>query len=102
MEHLPPVGWADVATKTDLEHLQTVMDARFEALESRLDSRFDARFAAVDSRFDAMAARFDTKIADLRTDMANQFRGSQRWQLAALVCMTTIITAVLGTLITVT
>ena len=49
-----------------------------------------------------MEAMFDTKIADLRTEMADQFRNAQRWQLTALVCVTTIITAVLGTLITVT
>ena len=28
MEHLPPVGWADVATKADLDHLGQVMDLR--------------------------------------------------------------------------
>jgi predicted nuclease with TOPRIM domain len=28
MEHLPPVGWADVATKQDLEHLGQVFDLR--------------------------------------------------------------------------
>ena len=29
MELLTPVGWADVATKQDLTHLETVMDMRF-------------------------------------------------------------------------
>ena len=38
MEHLPPVGWADVATKQDLEHLRTVMEVRFGAAEARMEA----------------------------------------------------------------
>lgn len=36
MELLPPVGWADVATKHDVLALETRMDARFDALETRM------------------------------------------------------------------
>ena len=50
MEHLPPVGWGDVATKQDLDALEKRMDLRFAATEQNLDElekRIDLRFAAV-------------------------------------------------------
>jgi hypothetical protein len=31
MEHLPPVGWGDVATKRDLDHLKQELLATFRA-----------------------------------------------------------------------
>jgi hypothetical protein len=40
MELLPPVGWADVATKSDLAALETRVDSRFETLEARMDKGF--------------------------------------------------------------
>ena len=36
MAHLPPVGWADVATKHDVVALETRIDDRLAILESRI------------------------------------------------------------------
>jgi hypothetical protein len=54
MELLPPVGWADVATKHDLA-----------ALEARIDSRFgqiDAHLGQVEDRFDRLEERLELKF----------------------------------------
>ena len=39
MELLPPVGWADVATKQDLVGLEQRMELRFEVMEHKFDAK---------------------------------------------------------------
>ena len=56
MAYLPPVGWADVATKHDV----AMVAEQVQALERRFDG-LERRFDRFESRFDGLEARFATK-----------------------------------------
>jgi len=54
MELLPPVGWADVATKRDLAALEERMELRFQLI--------DQRFQLVDQKFEWLEARLGERF----------------------------------------
>jgi hypothetical protein len=47
MEHLPPVGWADVATKRDLDALSVLFETKLDAQSLLFEARLDAGLARV-------------------------------------------------------
>lgn len=63
MAHLPPVGWADVATKLDL----AALDIRLAALEERMNLRFEK----LDERLEKVEERV---IGRMHAELAAQSR----------------------------
>ncbi|HVM41436.1 MAG TPA: hypothetical protein VM618_11735 [Acidimicrobiia bacterium] len=80
MELLPPVGWADVATKhdlvalkQDLAALEERMALRFERTDARIE-RAEARFEAVVEKQTVRFVKWTATIAALSLAVASAVR----------------------------
>jgi hypothetical protein len=84
MEHLPPTGWADVATKRDVDMVRIELRGEMAELRSDLRSeiaelsgridRLEGKFDRLDGRFDRLVGTFDMRVGELHRGMASQTR----------------------------
>lgn len=84
IEHLPPVGWADVATRHDLASLEERIELRFARIDDRFD-RIEERFTAIDGRFTAIDERFETRINAMGDRLTAAFEHELRAQFSTTV-----------------
>ena len=89
--YLPLVGWADVATKHDLNQVEQRLDARIDAKVDQLEAKLTARMDQTDARLEALEHRL----------MAAMERGLRQGLVAtfgAMVALLTIATLVVDLL----
>lgn len=73
IEHLPPVGWADVATKHDLDQLEARLEARFEANEQRMEATEHRLTASFHAEMNRIYAEMNRQTRLMFVGMATAF-----------------------------
>ena len=78
MELMPPVGWADVATKRDLDSLAVATKRDLDALEQRLDLRFEAMDHKLEASKQELLAAFRGELLAAVTNQTNVISAQTR------------------------
>ena len=70
MELLPQVGWAEVATKRDLDQLAEHMDMRLAQTDERLGLKLEAKNAELAAKFEGSLRRMQTVLLSAFVSLA--------------------------------
>jgi hypothetical protein len=94
MEHLPPVGWADVATTRDLDHLSMVTRRDLELESTKLRGEMQVGFAAVRGEMETGFAAVRGEIAAAESRFERALRDQTRTVFLGLLASNATITGV--------
>jgi len=86
MSMLPPVGWADVATKQDVHATESGLRLSLESLESRMQGGF----SEVRAEMTGLREELHVGLAELRTELHKELR-QQLWAILGVLVMALVI-----------
>ena len=87
MELLPPVGWADVATKTDLQHLRDELKAEIHSL--RVATKTDLHHLRDELKADIQALQLS-----FETTLEKRLHEQTKWFITTMIAMNAVTVAV--------
>jgi hypothetical protein len=87
MELLPPVGWADVATKTDLQHLRDELKADILNLRNEFKSDIHALRNEFKADIQALQLSFETTLE-------KRLHEQTKWFITTMIAMNAVTVAV--------
>ena len=86
MELLPPVGWADVATKTDLQHLRDELKGDINSL--RVATKTDLQHLRDELKSDMLNLQLTIEIA-----IEKRIHEQTKWLITTMIAMNTVMLA---------
>jgi hypothetical protein len=87
MELLPPVGWADVATKTDLQHLREELKADILNLRNEFKSDIHALRNEFKADIQALQLSFETTLE-------KRLHEQTKWFITTMIALNAVTVAV--------
>lgn len=97
MELLPPVGWADVATKSDLQHLRDELKSDIHSLRNELKG--DIQNLRVATKSDLQHLRDELKgdmhalQLTFEATLEKRLHGQTKWLITTMIAMNTVMLA---------